>query len=493
MGGEIRMQVSTVHFQNLNHEFRIDAEYYREEILVRLDILEQHNKDVLENLADFIIGPFGSTVKVEQYVDASDYRYVRNKDINDFVIKDVEPALIPKYVYETLPQYHIKENDLLITVVGTLGKVAIAKDKDTKSIFSCKSTIIRAKKVNPFYLLTYLNTETGKLFSLRGKRGAIQEGLNLSDLKEIQVYLPSDVFQEKIEATIRTSFSGTEKSELVLKEAENILLSELGLTNWQPKHQLTFIKNYSDTQQAGRIDAEYYQPKYDELINAIKNYSGGWDTLGNLVHIKKCIEVGSSQYLNEGIPFVRVSNISPFEITEEKYISDSLYKELTPQEDSIPFEKSKNHQPKQGEILFSKDGTPGIAYYLKDEPPKMIPSGGILRLKSKTDKLNNEYLTLVLNSLLTQEQVNRDVGGSIILHWRPDQVKETVIPILSEENQLEIQQKVAKSFNLRKQSKQLLEAAKKAVEMAIEQDEETAINWLESEIENIGVTDANGL
>ncbi len=487
------MQVSTVRLQSLNHEFRIDAEYYREEILAKLDVLERHNKDLLENLADFIIGPFGSTVKVEQYVDTSDYRYVRNKDINEFMIKDVEPALIPKDIYDSLPKYHIKENDLLITVVGTLGKVAIAKDKDTNSIFSCKSTIIRARNINPFYLLAYLNTSTGKLFSLRGKRGAIQEGLNLSDLKEIQVYVPSGLFQEMIEKTIKASFARSEKSERIFKESENTLLSELGLTNWQPKHQLTFIKNFSDTQHTGRIDAEYYQPKYDDIINAIKTYSGGWDTLGNLVYIKKCIEVGSGQYLDEGIPFVRVSNISPFEITEEKYISESLYKELTPQEDNILFEKSKNHQPRQGEILFSKDGTPGIAYYLKDEPPKMIPSGGILRLKRKTNKVNNEYLTLVLNSLLTQEQVNRDVGGSIILHWRPDQVRETVIPILSDEKQIEIQSKVTESFNLRKQSKHLLESAKKAVEMAIEQDEETAIQWLKNEIKTVGVTDAIGL
>jgi len=187
------------------------------------------------------------------------------------------------------------------------------------------------------------------------------------------------------------------------------------------------------------------------------------------------------------MPFVRVSNISPFELSEEKYISASLYNELTPQEDSVPFEKSKNHQPQQGEILFSKDGTPGIAYYLKEEPEKMIPSGGILRLKSKTDKINNEYLTLVLNSILTQEQVNRDVGGSIILHWRPDQVRETVIPILPDQKQLEIQNKITESFNLRKQSKHLLESAKKAVEMAIEQDEETAIQWLKSEVHEMQI------
>ena len=358
----------------------------------------------------------------------------------------------------------------MITVVGTLGKVAIATNKDNKSIFSCKSTILRTMGINPFYLLTYLNTDTGKLFSLRGKRGVIQEGLNLTDLKEIQVFIPSAKFQSAIERIIRESFAKTEQSEREYREAQSLLLSELGLLDWKPEHLLCFIKDYSDIEQAGRIDAEYYQPKYEEIINAIKGYSGGWDTLGNLVTIKKCIEVGSSEYLDEGIPFIRVSNLSPFEITKEKYISERLYTEI------------KQHQPRRNEILFSKDATPGIAHYLNEKPEEMIPSGGILRLKNKTNKINNEYLTLVLNSILTKEQVNRDVGGSVIFHWRPEQVKNTVIPILPEDAQSDIKDKVIESFNLRKRSKYLLECAKRAVETAIEQDEERAIDWLHRQI-----------
>jgi hypothetical protein len=294
----------------------------------------------------------------------------------------------------------------------------------------------------------------------------------LERVGNVLIFKPTN---EKLEKLISHCFllheQNHKQSEQFFNQAQTLLLSELGLTDWQPKHQLFFIKNYSDTQQAERIDAEYFQPKYEEIVKAIKDYASGWDTLGNLVTVKKCVEVGSGEYLDEGIPFVRVSNLSPFEITEEKYISEKLYAEI------------KQHQPQKGEILFSKDATPGIAHYLNvnEFPPKMIPSGGILRLKSKTSKVNNEYLTLVLNSILTQEQINRDVGGSVILHWRPDQVKETVIPILPEEKQTQIQQKVIESFNLRKQSKHLLECAKRAVEVAIEQDEQTAINWLENE------------
>lgn len=206
------MQISTVRYQDLNHEFRIDAEYYREEVLNCLNVLKRHNNDKLENLGDFVIGPFGSTVTADQYVDASQYRYVRNKDINDFCIMDNEPAFIPKRTYDFFPKFHIQENDLLITVVGTLGKVAIATHEDTKSIFSCKSTIIRPKNINPFYLLTYLNSDTGKIFSLRGKRVVIQEGLNLTDLREIQVLIPSEKFQQKIEELIKKSFANVKKS-----------------------------------------------------------------------------------------------------------------------------------------------------------------------------------------------------------------------------------------------------------------------------------------
>lgn len=67
-------------------------------------------------------------------------------------------------------------------------------------------------------------------------------------------------------------------------------------------------------------------------------------------------------------------------------------------------------------------------------------------MQNKSERVNKEYLTLVLNSILTQEQVNRDVDGSVILQWQPDQVDGTVILILHQEKQTEIQQKVGESF-----------------------------------------------
>ena len=57
--------------------------------------------------------------------------------------------------------------------------------------------------------------------------------------------------------------------------------------------------------------------------------------------------------------------------------------------------------------------------------------------------------------------------------------------IVPEEKQAQIQRKVVESFRLRKQSKHLLECAKRAVEIAIETDEQTAVDWLENETKDL--------
>lgn len=57
------------------------------------------------------------------------------------------------------------------------------------------------------------------------------------------------------------------------------------------------------------------------------------------------------------------------------------------------------------------------------------------------------------------------------------------IPILGDDIKQDVVAKVNESASLRRQSKQLLEYAKQAVEMAIEQGEDIALAWLKSKVE----------
>jgi len=79
-----------------------------------------------------------------------------------------------------------------------------------------------------------------------------------------------------------------------------------------------------------------------------------------------------------------------------------------------------------------------------------------------------EYLALVLNSLVGQAQAERDAGGSVIKHWKPEQIKNVLIPIISEPKQKIISDLIKKSFVARRKAKELLEKAKSKVEEMIE-------------------------
>ncbi len=173
--------------------------------------------------------------------------------------------------------------------------------------------------------------------------------------------------------------------------------------------------------------------------------------------MKKGIEPGAEAYQDEGRLFIRVSSLSKngIENKDQKYLNEGLYQKL-----------KNNHKPQIGEILLTKDATPGIAYTTKEQIEGIVSSED-LRLKLKNKEIENEYLALCLNSIISQMQAERDGGDSVISHWRPDQIKNVLIPILPKPTQQRIAELVRKSHETRSKAKQLLEEAKNNIEKLI--------------------------
>jgi restriction endonuclease S subunit len=67
------------------------------------------------------------------------------------------------------------------------------------------------------------------------------------------------------------------------------------------------------------------------------------------------------------------------------------------------------------------------------------------------------------------------------------EVSNLQIPVLDLEIQNKVSKKVQESCDLKEKSKRLLEIAKTIVEMAIETDEEKAINWSELELQKLNI------
>jgi len=450
------MQYSVVKFNNVKDVFRFDAEYFHPVVLKYENIISLRNGKTLKELGCKVVsGPFGSSLKSDAYL-TSGVPFVRISNLKDFFISENDLMYISEEDNKRLSSSQLKIGDLVLSKVGnTIGIVS----KITPEIGNCNISennlgIRLPKNLSEFfkdYILSHLNSKIGQIQILRLISGNAQPKLNVSDIENLRVPIFPDDFYKQISDLITKSIAQIQVSISFYKKAEQLLLSELELLSWEQKHELAFVKNFSDAKKSDRFDAEYFQPKYEGIIEAVKKYKGGFDELGNLVKIKKSVEPGSEAYQENGVPFMRVSNLSKFELSDnnQQFVSEELYGEL------------KIHQPKQGEILLSKDA----------DNKQVLP----------------EYLTLVLNSVIVQKQIERDAGGSIINHWRPDQVKATIIPILKNDKQKEIKEFIEKSFSDRKLSKSLLEIAKRGVEIAIEKDEKEAKKWISSEVGKIKI------
>lgn len=478
------MKCSEASFKKIltdNSLLRFDAEYYSPEYVEaeRSVKIKPHKElgNLISILTDYHAnGSYEILRNNVQLLDYPDYALmIRTVDFerDDF---EHDVKYISEHAYNFLKKTQIFGKEIIINKIGNAGKVYIVPPLNKKVSLGMNQFMIRpTKDIIGGYLYLYLISKYGSRLLQQKITGAVPLSIDKESVRSILVPILDYGFQDRTDRILNTHFALRAKSKELYSQAEQIFLAELGLIDWKPKRQLSFVKNFSDAQSADRIDAEYFQPTYDELIERVKGYKNGYQHLGDLVSIKKCIEPGSEAYQENGVPFLRVSNLSKFGINNDnqQYISESLYKKL------------KDYQPQKGEILLSKDATPGIAFYLNNEPEKMIPSGGILRLKVKDVKaIYPEYLTLVLNSVLVQMQIERDIGGSVINHWLVDQIKNALVPILPESIQKDISDKVADSFLKREQSKKLLDIAKHAVEMAIEQNEDEARKWISQEVKN---------
>ena len=303
------LECSEIFLSALEFSGRIDAEYYQKKFLKYETMVHNHSSCQMDNLCHFLIGPFGSAYDTNNYVDNSDYRYVRGQDVKPFFLQEASPRYMTKEDYTRLEKYALKENDILISVVGTLGNASIVQKKELPAIFSCKSTVVRVDKIDSYFLLAYLNSKYGRQLLLRKERGAIQKGLNLDDLKLLDVPQFSKFFQIAVRKIAIAAPESMIQSNTLYHSAQETLLCALHFDTTAIHTTGITTKPFSESfLVSGRLDAEYYQPKYDDLFALLSGLST--KKLGEIVTITKSIEPGSEYYCNEGIPFIRVSDIS---------------------------------------------------------------------------------------------------------------------------------------------------------------------------------------
>jgi len=479
------VEYSIVNVSELEGDLRIDAEYYEPFWLKLERKIEKLNNSLLSRIATNKYRTFNN-----KNCDKFYYIEIANVDLStgDYEVEEIPCRFAPSRAKKV-----VEKNDILIsTVRPNRNAVAFIFDVNKKPLVAstgfCKLQVV-SNKVKPSYLFVLFKTTYYKGFLTRKTTATMYPAVSEEDILNLKIPLPCDTFQKFIEKLVLKAYEERQKAEKLYKQAEETLLEELGLKDWKPKTKKIkigdkefeeedniSIRNLSEVIKADRMDAEYWEPKYDDFLNRLRERTKLEPLEKFLISEPlKGVEVGSENYQEEGIPFIRVSNIDKFGIVErdQKYISFELYTELR-----------NRFEPKEGEILLTKDATPGIAYVLK-KPLKGIIASGIVRLKIKS--IDKEYLALVINSIIGQMQIIKEGGGSVISHWKTSQIKKLLIPLIEPQTQQKISQLIQQSFKARENSKTILEIAKKTVEVYIEKDEEEGIKYANYELRESGI------
>lgn len=465
---------SELEFENITKRF--DSEFLQKNYLQNIEKIKNY-RNGSSKLKEYIVHLSGGATPLGAEYENEGIPFLRVQNImqNYFNLNDV--VYLNKTQDKEIKRSRLKAGDVLLTITGvSYGKSAVVPSELVNANINQHSVKITLNEnLNPYFLSTFLNSKHGKLQSDKNIVGVTRPALDYEVIKNFNIPKININIQKVIQDLILNSEKTTKKSETLYKQAETLLLQKIGLQNFKPSKEPVNIKSFKESFGiTKRLDAEYYQKKYEQIIDKIKSQKH--DSLINIVDISKSIEPGSYNYSDEGgLPFYRVSDFNKFGLSKPD-------KELTNSFVADNKELIENLKPKQGTILFSKDGSVGTAYLLRKDLDG-ITSGAILHLQVKnTKEIVPEYLTLALNSKLVQMQAERDAGGSIILHWRKEEIEQVVVPIIDYKKQLEIAELVEESFKLKVESERLLEVAKKAVEMAIEENEAKAMIFLNEQI-----------
>lgn len=445
-------------------EYRWDSEYYKKKYLKTELLIRQLNTEPLSAKCNFIKkGIFD--------LPPSNYReegipLIRTSEIKKPTISFNTTVYIDHDTNQDNYKTILQPYDLVFTKIGAyIGDVAMLPSSFNEYNFSQNVAGISLKnKAEGPYLLAFFLSTLGRNQILRSIMLSGQGKLELEDIRNYEIPLLSKDLINNINNIFDTRETIIKDSQLTYIQAENLLLEPLGLIDYEPSKEPYNVKSFKESfGVSSRLDAEYYQVKYELIIDHIKNFSNGY------TYVK-------DEFMHEtGIINKQESNYCYTEIGDVD-ISDGSISFNNVDIDNLP--ANAKMILKKGYVIISKvrpyRGAIGI---IREEPENYVGSGAFTVLSEKSN-YTSETLKVLLRSAPYKELMMKYNVGSSYPVIKDDDILNLPIPIVPIPLQREITFLVGESFKLKKQSEHLSEVAKTAIEIGIEQNEKIAIAYI---------------
>lgn len=134
----------------------------------------------------------GYAFSSDKYVE-SGLRIIRIINVQKGYIEDDLPCYYPIEKERELQKFILKENDLLISLTGNVGRVGLLPKKYLPSVLNQRVGCIRVNdenKVNNKYLFHFLNNDKFEVESVYNAKGVAQKNMSTEWLKQQEIPLP---------------------------------------------------------------------------------------------------------------------------------------------------------------------------------------------------------------------------------------------------------------------------------------------------------------
>jgi type I restriction enzyme S subunit len=438
--------------------FRLESEFYTA-ISFRLK-----NYFIGFEIIDFV--QYGTSEELNENLEG--YPILRlNEFDSSFIAKPSKYCkLIDKSNYEALK---LKKDDVLICRTNgnpkLVGKSALVP-QNYEYAYASYLFKIRPKRnlINSATLVVYLNSKYGRMEIEKFSMASNQVNFSPAKFREIRIPNFGSYLNKKIEHIVYNATSLLSKSKDLYQLAETLLLETLGLQDFQPSSDPINVKGFKESfLSSGRLDAEYYQRKYEDYLMLVKSYRKGFGLLSETCTL--CDKNYNPEDNNE-YKYIELSDIGKSGDISGCTIAKGI---------ELP-SRARRLVKTNDVIISSIEGSLESCALVSEEYNNALCSTGFYVINS--GQINSETLLVLFKSEPMQKILKQNCSGTILTAINKTEFLNIPVPLIDPEIQNQIKEKISESFRLKKQSEHLLKTAKRAVEIAIEEGEEVGLEYI---------------
>jgi len=452
---------NVIRLSQLEGAKRIDAEFYQP-IFDALKVIEKIETKKLGSICQI---SYGTTPAGAEFYSEG-IPFIRSQDFSFLIIDEKNIVFCSREFHTRNKKSEIKPRDLLFAAVGgTIGQVGIVQDWLRKG--NINQNIARARFINKKFLpefgVFFFLSKYGQLQIFRLVTGNAQPYLNSYQIKSLKLPLINRACQEELRVLFETIQDELKKSIDLYSQAETLLLQELGLKDFKPQYYLSYTTTFSNAFDAHRIDAEHFQPIYDEILKILKT-----KCIQPLSYNFKIIKGKNFEYTSDPeVGVIKTKQVGRYYINfeTESYTTLEVAKNKR-----LPLLRNKD-------VLFASMGVGSLGkasifyeFEIMDNK-KLYTIDSTLKIFRSCQKSNllPEVLVVYLNLAPIQMLIYKYiVGTSGIISIHEKNLNSFPTVILPKPIQQKISSLVQQSHQARHKAKQLLEEAKRKVEKEIE-------------------------